>query len=241
MRVLSRRMYLSVPRAPAKASTSAGSSKGGPGRGSAASPSHGLPRRSTGTGRGVACVPRLIYSGDPMNRLVAVLRRRPDVVAVAATRMRSEFSWFLEALGDDLLSPAERARIIDAPPVSRALDGSFLCAITAPEWTAGIRRAGDEPPARASEWVIMIPAGSTGLGLTAPEDASTEERLSLFAGQGDDVRPISVAPARPTRLLSAAGHCVRVPVRAVCDPGICGRCRLRRVEDGLICMCSHVE
>jgi hypothetical protein len=181
--------------------------------------------------------------GGLMNRLVAALRRRPDVVLAATSRAQPDFSWFSEVLGDGFLSPAERSRIAADPVASHALDGSYLSVITAPDWGEGLRRAEGEPPIRAAQWVTMIPAGHSGFGLTAPEDSFPTDRVSLFTGPPDDVYQISVE-LDPVALASAAGgHCRRVPVRGECSPGTCGRCRPRLAEQGstfgLVCMCVH--
>ena len=177
-----------------------------------------------------------------MNRLVAALLRRPEVVATA-TEQGATFEWLADALGEELLSQEERARIAGDEKLSRELSGSYLRPITAERWNKSLELARSRPSVQSPEWVTMVPAAEAQSGLTAPEDVSDAERISLFTGPLSNARRISVELASPNLSLSVSSHC-SLPVDSVCDPGVCGGCKLLYVEaphEGLVCRCDEAD
>ena len=176
-----------------------------------------------------------------MNRLVAALLRRPEVVTTA-TELQEEatFEWLADALGEELLSREERASVTGDAALSRELEGSYLRAISAERWNESLELARAQPSVRSPEWVTMVPAGGGQAGLTAPEDASDTDRISLFRGPASNAGRISVELALANLSVSVSSHC-SLPIDSVCDPGVCGGCKLLYVEaphEGLICRCD---
>jgi hypothetical protein len=175
-----------------------------------------------------------------MNRLVAALLRRPEVVATATEQQDATFEWLAGALGEELLSQEERARIARDEKLSRELGDSYLHVITAARWNESVQSARSRPSVQSPEWVTMVPAAGAQVGLTAPEDVSDTERISLFTGPPLNALRISVELAGPELSVSVSSHC-SLPVDSQCDPGVCGGCKLLYVEAphyGLICRCD---
>jgi hypothetical protein len=129
-----------------------------------------------------------------------LLRGHPEVIAAAAERDSVSFEWLVDVFGDALLSHQELDDVAADERLGRTLAGSYLPVITAGEWNHGTVLAGSRPPVEAEWWVTMVPAGSTGRGLTAPEDATATERISLFGGprpaSDQDSAPASTAAAK---------------------------------------------
>jgi hypothetical protein len=182
-----------------------------------------------------------------MNRLVALLRGNPEVAVKAAERESASFEWLADAFGDALLRHQERDVLVGDERLGRALADSYLPVITADEWNRGTVLAGARPPVEAEWWVTMVPAGGTGRGLTAPEDATDTELISLFSGPPTNVRPVVFDPARRRLIpVAAAAHCLP-PIRGVCGSGLCGGCKERRVYeprqggDARLCRCDDPE
>jgi hypothetical protein len=184
----------------------------------------------------------LILGGEWMNRLVAALRLRPEIVSLAAEQDLPTFGWLREVLGDDLLGPSEREWIYLQEEQSTALGDAYLVPIAVQRWDRGLQLAEERPRIEAAEWITMVPGASGEVGLTVPDDASDEERISLFAGPPDRPRQITVNLGGPQPLLGQPGHCT-LPILGECSPGICGGCQTRRViapEEGLICLCPDL-
>src|SRR5437773_1887768 len=93
-----------------------------------------------------------------MNRLVAALLRRPEVVAAAAEQQGATFGWLADTLGEELLSQEERARVAGDEGLRRELESGYLGAITAGRWNESIQLARSRPPVESAEWVTMVPA-----------------------------------------------------------------------------------
>jgi hypothetical protein len=170
-----------------------------------------------------------------MNRLITVLRSEPAVVTEAADAGGVGFRWLLDALGERMLNRRELLAVANTPGALDALNAGYLPAITAWEWE-DLLQASDEEPAHVSPWwTVMIP-GDGGLGLTAPEDASDDDLISLLVGPSDASQPISwnlqtlaLAGNLPNLdVISRVQHCPPA-TRYGCGPGICGGCRGRRV------------
>jgi hypothetical protein len=182
-----------------------------------------------------------------VNRLVALLRRHPEVAVAAVEGESASFAWLADAFGDELLSRQERDDLAADQQLSRTLADSYLFVITAEEWGRGTVLAGARPPVGADWWITMVPAGSTGRGLTAPEDASARELIALFGGPPDRVRPVVVDPARRDRVTVAVSTHCPPPIRGVCAHGLCGGCKERRVYEpqqggeARVCRCDHLE
>jgi hypothetical protein len=177
-----------------------------------------------------------------MNRLVAALRLRPEIVSYAAEQELPTFGWLREALGDDLLGPSEREWIDLQEERSTALRDAYLASITVERWERGLQSAEERPHIEAPEWVTMVAGDSGEVGLTVPDDRSYEERISLFAGSPNRPRQISVSLGGPAPLIGGPSHCT-LPILGECAPGVCGGCQTRRViapEEGLICLCPDL-
>jgi hypothetical protein len=175
-----------------------------------------------------------------MNRLVAALLRRPEVVAAATEQESVTFEWLADTLGEELLSQEERVRIAQDTALSRELEGGYLHPITARRWNEGVQLAQSRPAVQSPEWVTMVPAVGEEVGLTAPDDASAMDRISLFTGPLPIARRISVELTDTNLSISVSDHC-SLPVDSKCEPGICGGCKLVPVEApnvGLVCLCD---
>jgi len=175
-----------------------------------------------------------------MNRLVAALLRRPEVVATATELQRPTFQWLADTLGEELLNQEERARIAQDAALSSQLEDSYLHPITAQRWNEGVQQAQSRPAVQSSEWVTMVPAAGAEVGLTVPDGTSVTDRISLFTGPLRRARRISVELAGTNLSVSVSSHC-NLPIDSWCDPGECGGCRLVTVEapnEGLICLCD---
>jgi hypothetical protein len=175
-----------------------------------------------------------------MNRLVAALLHHPEVVATATAQQEVTFEWLADALGEDLLSREERARIATDWTLSHELEGSYLRAIAAQRWNESVQLARSRPSVHSPEWVTMVPAVGAQAGLTAPEDGSDKEKISLFIGPPPSVRRISVEPEGSNLSISVSSHC-SLPIDSKCDPGFCGGCKVLYVEaphEGQICRCD---
>jgi hypothetical protein len=175
-----------------------------------------------------------------MNRLVAALLHRPEVVATAAEQGSATFEWLADALGEELLSQEERTRIAQDEVLSRELSSSYLHPITAERWNEGVQLARSQPAVESPEWVTMIPATGAEAGLTAPDDASDTDRISLFTGPPSNARRVSVELAGPDLSMSVSDHC-SPPIDGKCETGACGGCKLFPIEApnvGLICDCD---
>jgi hypothetical protein len=176
-----------------------------------------------------------------MNRLVSALLRRPDVVAAAAEQQGATFDWLVGNLGEELLDAREKSAIEADPALSSELSASYLPAITAEEWNRSVDRARSRPSDQPSEWVTMIPAAGAQEGLTAPEDDSNANKISLFIGPVENARTISIELTGQSVAVSTSAHC-SLPVRGNCDTSRCRGCTLIHVEAphaGLICRCEH--
>jgi hypothetical protein len=176
-----------------------------------------------------------------MNRLVAALLRRPDIVAAAAEQQGATFDWLVDNLGAELLDAREQAAIAANPALIDELAVGYLPVVTAEEWNRNVNRARSRPGDQPSEWVTMVPAAGAQVGLTAPEDRSDTDMISLFIGPVNNARTISIEPTDQSVSISSAAHC-SLPVRSNCDKTRCPGCTLIYVEaphTGLICRCQH--
>ena len=191
--------------------------------------------------RGLPLVTDRTRGGPPMNRLVTVLQHEPALVTEAARRERVDFTWLLEALGDKMMNNGELAALHAAPQAEATLSNGYLQAITGGEWDAVLGSSEEYPQHVSDWWTVMVP-GDSSLGLTLPEDASSDELVALLGGPPESAVPISWNPATLTLNVVSADHCLPV-TRDGCAPGTCGGCRSRRVYNkrtgyGVECRCD---
>ena len=182
-----------------------------------------------------------------MNRLVAVLLERPDLVDEAARHGQVTFDWLLDALGGALLTERERARLEARPTLRRSLAASYLSVVTGPQWETSLRIAEVRDDSMSSPWsVAMVPGLTSGMGLTLPQDSFPEVLLGLFRGPEERAWPILYNPARRSLVrIREGGHCDAVGSRGRCDSGVCGGCAAKQVYlgrclgYGIVCRCAH--
>jgi hypothetical protein len=159
-----------------------------------------------------------------VNRLVASLARRPDVVELAVRDELAPFSLFRDALGDDLLDHPEQKSLSSNSDLTHTLDQTYLPRITAVGWQQALD-AGEPDSAHLHRWwTVMIAAPSGDRGLTLPEDSSEAGLISLFSGPLDHARTIAYDPAQAVLIdIAVKDHC-SPPAVGLCAPGVCGGC-----------------
>ena len=176
-----------------------------------------------------------------MNRLVTILQHEPALVTEAARRERVDFAWLLEALGDKMMNNRELVALHATPQAEATLSNGYLQAITDGEWDVVLRSSEEDPQHVSDWWTVMVP-GDSSLGLTLPEDASSDDLVALLGGLPGSAVPISWNPATLTLNVVSADHCLPV-TKDGCAPGTCGGCQGRRVYNkrtgyGVECRCD---
>jgi hypothetical protein len=137
-------------------------------------------------------------------------------------------------------------------PMAPIVDRSFLPVVAVDDWERSRLRAASQPTVVAPEWVTFIMGPGTD-GVTAPDDITREDNVSLFSRAEDGtITTMSIRTAEDVggprvsvgtsgtlqRGLSDSGSHCRLPIRGSCDRGFCGTCELRQVERGLVCRCK---
>jgi hypothetical protein len=194
-----------------------------------------------------------------VNRLVAALLQRPDVIDPARPAGVVQLHELLRLLGSDAIfgSPdwldraLEREASGGGPPRRAELIlASYIAVETASAWNAAVGEAAS--PARVPSddmWRTVLIPGTTGShGFTAPQRYTSDEYVALFAGREDGARILLLSPERHTArsIAKGDGHC-SPPVRGICAPGTCGGCRTVAVWDpstngqGLACQCPDQQ
>jgi hypothetical protein len=137
-------------------------------------------------------------------------------------------------------------------PVALVVDTSFLPVVAVDDWERSWLRAASQPTVVAPEWVTFIRGLGT-TGVTAPDDNTQEDKVSLFSRAEDGtITTMSIRPAEGVGgpsvsvgtsstlqrgLSDSRSHC-GLPTRGICNRGYCGTCELRQVERGLVCRCK---
>jgi hypothetical protein len=137
-------------------------------------------------------------------------------------------------------------------PMALVVDTSFLPVVAVDDWERSRLRAASQPTVVVPEWVTFIRGPGTD-GVTAPDDNTQEDKVSLFSRAEDGtITTMSIRTAEDVggpsvsvgtsgtlqRGLSDSGSHCRLPIRGICDRGYCGTCELRQVERGLVCRCK---
>jgi hypothetical protein len=185
-----------------------------------------------------------------MNLLVSLLSERQDLAVWAVQGEIIPYGWLAESLSDDLFG-SRSGLIRTNEELQEILSFSYLPVISGPQWDEALRMSDPgsdwlEVPHEPTWWEVMIPAGQTGLGITAPQDSSPEELVALFLRSDGSVVAFEAQTGRLVRGLSGnLQHC-SPPHRGRCGPGLCGGCSSRRVYDerfgfGIACRCDDLR
>jgi hypothetical protein len=179
-----------------------------------------------------------------VNRLVDALLANSEVVDLAARRETASFDLLVDALGDSLLSAAERELIYRNRDLYQQLGTCYLPSITARGWDGALRLAEGEEIA-TGWWTVMIGAPSGGIGLTAPQDSSLTRLVELFTGATPNAGVLVYDPAQGIIVdLPRSAHCGSPTPDGLCK-GTCGKCLPKKVWDktgrGIRCSCPHQQ
>jgi hypothetical protein len=183
-----------------------------------------------------------------LNRLVAALLRRPEVVDTLTANRVAGFSSILEMLGSSAIFGDRNS--LDFGSHSEDLDVSYLPVIRLADWRRAVSRAHspDEASIRRG-WRSVVVRGTAGSkGLVVPQAYSRDDFAALFAGPEERPRVLRVNLERGSirSVAGGRGHC-SPPVRGACAAGACGGCRTVTVWDpstggpGLACRCPDSE
>jgi hypothetical protein len=175
-----------------------------------------------------------------MNRLVAVLLERPDVIDQVADRTVVTFDGLLDLLGEQTMFGGHEWKFEDE--LLDRLVSSYLPVVAVLDWEAAVREAVTELPGWAGWRTVLLLGASGEFGVTAPHEYSSHEVVALFTGPEDDARILVCdAARRMMQLARGEEECPEV-TRNTCGHGTCG-CQLDKVwdpdtsRDSLVCRC----
>ena len=180
-----------------------------------------------------------------MNRLVKVLMEHPQIIERTAGQGNAGFGLLMDALGDVVFSTSELHRIQDDSQLRHRLETSYLPTISAPDWENALSLTENRTASNSGWWTVMIAGTSGRFGLTAPQDSSASDLVTLFAGPAASVRILAYDPVLGTATEVPGGPHCGMSNNGLCFEGTCHGCAPFEVYDeathnpGIKCMCSH--
>jgi hypothetical protein len=179
-----------------------------------------------------------------VNLLVAKLVQNPATIHEWRGLERIPFQEVATIAADDPETEALLAVISADPLFRRLMNETFAGVVPLDVWNRGRAEAPAANVHEHPEWTTVIQAADADYGVSLPEDAFRDPRISLFWETNPSVRRLGVGwlDGRRHPVLSVAGGECGHFYRGSCSGGTCLHCRKEWIappgrEAGWVCAC----